>query len=55
MDKPIEQLTDIQEQILNGHMLGDGCLYKPPNIKSNSYFQLTRKKEDRNYLFRQSF
>jgi len=50
MDKPIEQLTDIQEQILNGHMLGDGCLYKPPNIKSNSYFQLTRKKEDRNYL-----
>jgi len=43
------KLTDIQEQILIGHLLGDGCLgvYKE---RKNAYFELKRKHEDLEYL-----
>jgi len=43
------QLTDIQEQILNGHLLGDGHLSKYEKDK-NAAFVLKRKEADYEYL-----
>jgi hypothetical protein len=47
----MEQLTDIQKQILNGHLLGDGCLTKPKICSgSNAFFQINRTIRDHIYL-----
>jgi len=43
------ELTDTQEQILNGHLLGDGNLSKVKN-KGNSTFTVVRCAEDIEYL-----
>lgn len=45
-----KKLTDIQEQILNGHLLGDGCLCKPKNDNTNSRFTIKRAASDLEYL-----
>jgi len=42
-----EKLTNIQEQILNGHLLGDGGITKG---NKNSSFGITRKDTDKNYI-----
>jgi hypothetical protein len=43
------QLTDIQEQVLNGHMLGDGHLSKAKRYR-HACFVLKRKESDYEYL-----
>lgn len=50
MNENIEKLTEIQRQILEGHLLGDGSLTRPLNNNSCSLFRVTRKTEDKNYL-----
>ena len=44
------KLTPIQEQILNGHLLGDGCLHIPSAQSKNARFQLIRAASDIEYL-----
>jgi hypothetical protein len=46
----MEALTDIQRQILDGHLLGDGYLrlHKEKGSK-NAYFAINRKLEDEDY------
>ena len=43
-----ENLTDIQKQILNGHLLGDGNISKP--LKGNSMLKISRSLKDIEYL-----
>jgi len=45
MDKSIDQLTDLQKEILNGHLLGDGSLSKIKG-NGNSYFSIAHKQAD---------
>jgi hypothetical protein len=45
----MEQLTEIQEQILNGHLLGDGFLNRE-TINNNARFIIAHKSTDKNYL-----
>jgi len=44
----MEQLTDIQEQILNGHLLGDGHIERTRT--KNARFSISRKSTDKDYL-----
>jgi len=44
------ELTNIQKEILNGHLLGDGFLTLGMTCNDAS-FNITRKAEDQNYLF----
>lgn len=46
----MEQLTDVQKQILEGHLLGDGCLHIHSISGKNAGFSMSRKLEDENYL-----
>lgn len=48
MDKPTE-LTDVQKQILEGHLLGDGYLTLPKRGK-NALFAVKRSRKDEEYL-----
>jgi len=49
--EPIEQLTEVQQQILEGHLLGDGCLsIKKQYNFSNASFSIYKKIEDQEYL-----
>ena len=45
----MDKLTDIQEQILNGHLLGDGSIGKQYK-NGNAKFIIKRKTEDKQYL-----
>lgn len=44
-----ESLTNKQHQVLVGHLLGDGCLYKHKPTH-NPYFCIQRQSRDREYL-----
>ena len=44
-----EGLTEIQKQILDGHLLGDGYIHKTTG-NGNGRFEIERKGEDNNYL-----
>src|SRR4051812_38944589 len=46
---PPLNLTQAQEEILIGSLLGDGCLYKPKN-SSFPHFKIIRKLTDVEYL-----
>lgn len=43
------ELTETQKEILNGSMLGDGCLVMHKGAK-NPYYQVLRKFDDKEYL-----
>jgi len=45
-----DTLSDIQKEILNGHLLGDGNLTNPLNERHNSSFRICRSTEDMDYL-----
>lgn len=47
--KNIIKLTNLQQQILIGSLLGDGCLYLGPKSK-NACLSITRTSRDKNYL-----